>query len=223
MRTLPQRCDVYDDVATGALRELCLNFYDARAIVVEVCRRADDLCNNMAAAEQWQRQLAALEALQIFAPMGHALGLSAVSAELEDRCFQVCMLKSTIRSRGWDTILTANLSPCKSSLPRVEQPMVTAECMLQELFPRSYAQTAEWLWRERTAYQDTLARCQARLNAALTEDPALASLAATCQVLLQLLWSYENSETKLESDLCSLCREYNYCVPILVDVIRVCH
>ncbi len=88
MRTLPQRCDVYDDVATGALRELCLNFYDARAIVVEVCRRSDDLSNSLAGAEQWQRQLAALEALQIFAPMGHALGLASVSAELEDRCFQ---------------------------------------------------------------------------------------------------------------------------------------
>ena len=89
VRTLPQRCDVYDDVATGALRELCLNFYDARAIVVEVCRRADHLSNSLAGAEQWQRQLAALEALQIFAPMGHALGLASVSAELEDRCFQV--------------------------------------------------------------------------------------------------------------------------------------
>lgn len=89
VRTLPDRCDVYDDVATGALRELCLNFYDARAIVVEVCRRANDACSAMADSEQWQRQLAALEALQIFAPMGHALGLSAVSAELEDRCFQV--------------------------------------------------------------------------------------------------------------------------------------
>lgn len=89
VRTLPQRCDVYDDVATGALRELCLNFYDARAIVVEVCRRADDLCNSLGGAEQWQRQLAALEALQIFAPMGHALGLVSICAELEDRCFQV--------------------------------------------------------------------------------------------------------------------------------------
>ncbi|BDA46038.1 probable GTP diphosphokinase CRSH, chloroplastic at N-terminal half [Coccomyxa sp. Obi] len=139
VRTLPQRCDVYDDVATGALRELCLNFYDARAIVVEVCRRADDLCHSLGGAEQWQRQLAALEALQIFAPMGHALGLVSISAELEDRCFQ-------------------------------------------ELFPRSYAQTAEWLWRERTAYQDTLARCQANLKSALKRDAVLASLAADFQI-----------------------------------------
>ena len=30
VRGLPQCCDVYNDVATGALRELCLNYYDAR-------------------------------------------------------------------------------------------------------------------------------------------------------------------------------------------------
>ena len=30
VRTLPSRCDVYDDVASGTVRELCLNFYDAR-------------------------------------------------------------------------------------------------------------------------------------------------------------------------------------------------
>ena len=31
VRTLPSRCDVYDDVASATVRELCLNFYDARS------------------------------------------------------------------------------------------------------------------------------------------------------------------------------------------------
>ena len=57
--------------------------------MVEVCRRADQLANELAAGEQWQRQLAALEALQIYAPMGHALGLQALCSGLEDCCFQV--------------------------------------------------------------------------------------------------------------------------------------
>ncbi len=35
-------------------------------------------------------QVLALESLQVFAPLGHALGLSAVSASMEDLCFQVC-------------------------------------------------------------------------------------------------------------------------------------
>ena len=56
--------------------------------MVEVCRRTNDVQNHPS-TEKWQRQLAALEALQIFAPMGHALGLSRICAELEDRCFQV--------------------------------------------------------------------------------------------------------------------------------------
>jgi (p)ppGpp synthase/HD superfamily hydrolase len=30
-----------------------------------------------------------LEALQCFAPLGHALGMGSVSAELEDCCFRV--------------------------------------------------------------------------------------------------------------------------------------
>ena len=32
VRGLPQCCDVYNDVATGALRELCLNYYDTRRV-----------------------------------------------------------------------------------------------------------------------------------------------------------------------------------------------
>ena len=39
---------------------------------------------------QYARQLAALEALQIYAPLGHGLGLQPLCAQLEDRCFQVC-------------------------------------------------------------------------------------------------------------------------------------
>ena len=71
--------------------ELTMPF--CRAIVVEVCRRANDVESSQS-TEKWQRQLAALEALQIFAPMGHALGLSGICAELEDRCFQVMSVGS---------------------------------------------------------------------------------------------------------------------------------
>ncbi|KAK9842544.1 hypothetical protein WJX81_005255 [Elliptochloris bilobata] len=138
VRGLPARADLYDDAQAAALRELCLSFYDARATVVEIAARADAL-RHMAAAEAWRRQLAALEALQIYAPIGHALGLGLLSSELEDRCFQ-------------------------------------------ELFPQSYAQTAAWLQRERTANTDTLARCRAALQAALGVHPALQALAAGCQV-----------------------------------------
>ncbi len=74
----------------SALREVGLNFYDHRAVVVEVVARLDGLRAAAARREPlYAQQLMALEALQVYAPMGHALGLDAVSAELEDCCFQV--------------------------------------------------------------------------------------------------------------------------------------
>ena len=76
--------------------------------------------------------------------------------------------------------------------------------VLQELFPRSYAQTADWLWRERTANQDTLGRCKADLLAALDTDPVLASLAVSCQVCrpgtFNLFWpKHGANENKLKT------------------------
>lgn len=42
--------------------------------------------------------MAALEALQIYAPMGHALGMGQLTAQLEDCCFQV---RPRGFERGW--------------------------------------------------------------------------------------------------------------------------
>ena len=64
VRNLPARADVYDDAQAAALRDLCLNFYDVRATVIEIATRADAL-RHLSAAEAWRRQLAALEALQV--------------------------------------------------------------------------------------------------------------------------------------------------------------
>ncbi len=63
VRSLPGRADLYDDAQASTLREICLTFHDVRAAVVEIAARADAL-RNLAAAEAWRRQLAALEALQ---------------------------------------------------------------------------------------------------------------------------------------------------------------
>ena len=61
-----------------------------RATVVEVAARAEGL-RQLGGMPQWRRQLMALEALQIYAPLGHALGLKTVSAEMEDRSFKACI------------------------------------------------------------------------------------------------------------------------------------
>ena len=101
---LPARIDLYDDGAAAALRELCLNFYDVRATAVEVVSRLHALHRAArtpgvhAAAEG---PVLALEALQIYAPMGHALGLGGVSAELEDLCFRTLFPASYERTTQW--------------------------------------------------------------------------------------------------------------------------
>ncbi len=55
---------------------------------MEVVARLDALASSDG-LPSYQQQMCALEALQMYAPMGHALGLTSVAAQLEDRCFQV--------------------------------------------------------------------------------------------------------------------------------------
>ena len=50
--------------------------------------RWDDL-QHMFRLHYADQQILALEALQLFAPLGHALGLGAISSRVEDLCFKV--------------------------------------------------------------------------------------------------------------------------------------
>ena len=47
------------------------------------------------------RQIAALEALQLYGPLGHALGMGPVAAELEDACFQELFPSSYAETATW--------------------------------------------------------------------------------------------------------------------------
>ena len=67
---------------------MCLAFYDKRATVVEVLARANGLAQ-LGSMTHYKRQLTAIEALQIYVPLAHALGMAATAAEMEDRCFKV--------------------------------------------------------------------------------------------------------------------------------------
>ncbi|KAL0022060.1 hypothetical protein WJX77_011849 [Trebouxia sp. C0004] len=100
VRRLPSRVDLYDDVASSALRELALTFYDTRAIVVELVARLVGMASPLG-TPLYARQLAALEALQIYAPLGHGLGLRALCAQLEDRCFQELFPESYAETAAW--------------------------------------------------------------------------------------------------------------------------
>ena len=123
--SLPSRVDLYDDEAAAAIRELCLNFYDVRATAVEVIARLLRLKETFRSLEgeqivkknstsgssltstdiTWQptacSQVAALEALQIYAPLGHALGLTEVASKLEDLSLKLLFPASYVGTARW--------------------------------------------------------------------------------------------------------------------------
>jgi len=85
LKRLPGRVSTgsYDDATAQKLRTFCLSFHDARAVVVELAYRADALrnCGSLSAV---QRTALALETMQLYAPMAHALDAGPLCAELED-------------------------------------------------------------------------------------------------------------------------------------------
>jgi GTP pyrophosphokinase len=124
VRRLPSRIELYDDAAAAALRELCIAFYDVRSTAVEVVARlhtlklgASELSaarrglsnsrksssgrSSSAAGVDADLQVSALEALQIYAPLGHALGMGSIASRLEDLCFQVLFPASYEATTLW--------------------------------------------------------------------------------------------------------------------------
>eukprot|EP01026_Neomeris_dumetosa_P036910 TRINITY_DN2988_c0_g1_i1.p1 TRINITY_DN2988_c0_g1~~TRINITY_DN2988_c0_g1_i1.p1 ORF type:complete len:509 (-),score=23.01 TRINITY_DN2988_c0_g1_i1:162-1688(-) len=64
------------------IKEACLNLYEVRAIIAEVVWQLDMLRNSEKLPQYKQNQIA-LETLQIYAPLGYAVGIEKVSTELE--------------------------------------------------------------------------------------------------------------------------------------------
>jgi len=119
VRRLPSRIELYDDAAAAALRELCVTFYDVRSTAVEVVARLHTLKVGTAETSTTKRrsshndngittstsdadlQVSALEALQIYAPLGHALGMGSIASRLEDLCFQILFPASYDATTLW--------------------------------------------------------------------------------------------------------------------------
>eukprot|EP00240_Pyramimonas_obovata_P002773 CAMPEP_0118934456 /NCGR_PEP_ID=MMETSP1169-20130426/13834_1 /TAXON_ID=36882 /ORGANISM="Pyramimonas obovata, Strain CCMP722" /LENGTH=753 /DNA_ID=CAMNT_0006877361 /DNA_START=174 /DNA_END=2432 /DNA_ORIENTATION=+ len=86
VKSIPRRADMYDDDAADSLRKFCLAFHDIRAVVVELASRLDTL-RNMEQLRPFERPIIALETMQIYAPMAHALRVEGLREELEDLAF----------------------------------------------------------------------------------------------------------------------------------------
>jgi len=121
VHTAPQRVDLSDDHAASGLRELCLSFYDVRAIVVETAVRLE-LMRRAGSLPLYQQQLEALECLQVYAPLGHAIGVGKLSAGLEDMCFRILFPKSYEETARWlqtrSGVAETLLDSCREQLQR---------------------------------------------------------------------------------------------------------
>ena len=99
LRRLPGRVTgSYDDATAEKLRTFCLSFHDVRAVVVELAYRADALRDfENSALSAVQRTALALETMQLYAPMAHALDAGPLCAELEDLALRA-LFPSSYRS-----------------------------------------------------------------------------------------------------------------------------
>lgn len=101
---LPQRIDVYDDDAAAAIRDMCLAFYDINATGIEVINRLmtlEEIQKRGAGASQALYHCLALEALQVYAPLGHALGIKGESLALENVSLELLFPSSYRKTLDW--------------------------------------------------------------------------------------------------------------------------
>lgn len=129
---LPSRIDVYDDDAAAAVRDMCLAFYDISATMVEVVSRLVDLesimerVENIDETDHGTRALhhcVALEALQVYGPLGHALGLKSESLHLENLSLEILFPSSYKKTLDW---LNTYVSRHNTILESARQELETA-------------------------------------------------------------------------------------------------
>ncbi|MCO5581144.1 hypothetical protein L7F22_035021 [Adiantum nelumboides] len=91
-RTLDQM-DLFDEESARAVRRFCLSYHDILAIIIEFSSRLQQmrLAHDL---PRYQQQILALEALQVHAPLAHAIGKKEVSSELEDLAFKIVLPSS---------------------------------------------------------------------------------------------------------------------------------
>jgi GTP pyrophosphokinase len=119
---LPRRVHSYDEESAERLRSFYLSFHDIRAIVVELACRLDVL-RHVDEYAPIQRTTLALETMQIYAPMAHALNTGTLCAELEDLAFKILFPTSYASLEQW---LASNNPADSAVLDRTSKLMTDA-------------------------------------------------------------------------------------------------
>jgi len=137
--------DVYEDEAVQAARQMCLAFYDVSAIVVEVVRRVIGLEALVGNAERGEggegrvetfetagggatylHHAEALEAVQLYAPLGHALGLKSLSLTLENAALELLFPTSHKKTSEWlDTYVSHHDAILESARQHLEEAIMS--------------------------------------------------------------------------------------------------
>lgn len=87
VKKIPTRVDILDDDNAYALRKFCLSYHDIRAVIVEIAAQLD-MMRHLNHLPKYCQQTLALDVMQIYAPLAHAIGTGGLSLELEDLAFQ---------------------------------------------------------------------------------------------------------------------------------------
>ncbi|XP_024363075.1 uncharacterized protein [Physcomitrium patens] len=100
VKHMPSLLDTLDEASVQATRQFCLAFHDVRAVVVEVAARLV-IMRHSQSLPRYKQQMLALETMQIYAPVAHAMGIGKLSHELEDLGFRVLFPDSYTYIGGW--------------------------------------------------------------------------------------------------------------------------
>eukprot|EP01018_Ginkgo_biloba_P033718 Gb_16465 [translate_table: standard] len=84
---MPSRVDTLDNEHASALRKFCLAYHDIRVVIVELAACLDMMRHSMHLPKYHQQTLA-VEIMQIYAPLAHAISTGSLSLEFEDLAFQ---------------------------------------------------------------------------------------------------------------------------------------
>ena len=130
VRQLAGWIDVYEDGAVQAARRMCLAFYDVGSIAVEVVRRLVGLEEVVLAghdgATGYRYQADALEAVQLYAPLGHALGLKSLSLKLENAALELLFPTSHKKTSEWlDTYVSLHDAILESARLHLEEAIMS--------------------------------------------------------------------------------------------------
>lgn len=100
VKQMPSLLETLDEASVNAVRQYCLAFHDVRAVVVEVAARLDTM-RFVQVLPKYRQQILALETMQIYAPLAHAMGTGKISHELEDLGFGVLFPDSYSYIGSW--------------------------------------------------------------------------------------------------------------------------